>query len=217
MNEKRVRELIRLELMEALKPGGLLYVLTQPAQVVVSAGGGMPSSDEAAARKDGDFGDLEVDKMARKVAQDGLAPLALKIGKRMEAGMSNDLAIVLAQKDEGFDLTPEAFDVDPKAGSWFNKYTDPTGGARAEKFTETFINKVKDGASREDAYEQTCNEMGLNCKRKEGAYDKIFAELPAVAGGAFQKSLKEAQSELSYDSPRLLAGGSLGGADQDVD
>lgn len=210
MNEKRVKELTRLTIMDELKPGGLLHALTQPASVIVSPSRASAVSDEDEADE------LPVDKVARKMASDGLAPLAVEYSKRLEMGMSHDLALVMAQKDQGFDMTPEGFDVN-KLGSYFDRHCDGVEGLRAAKFTESFIAKVKDGVLRDAAYEEVCNEMGLNANRKTTPYTRIFDELPAVAGGAFQKSLQEAreQMEQSFDSPRLLGGGSLGsGSDE---
>jgi hypothetical protein len=212
MNEKRVRELVRLEIMEQIKPGGLLHTLSQPASVVVTAARGGSSVDDD---EDG-ANELPVDKIARKMAADGLGPLAVEYDKRVEMGMNHDLALVMAQKDQGFDMTPEGFDI-PMLGSYFDKHADGVEGVRAAKFTDSFIAKIKDGSLRDAAYEEVCNEMGLNNHKKTGPYKRIFDELPAVAGGAFRKSLQEAREEVeqSFDSPRLLGGGSLGsGSDE---
>jgi hypothetical protein len=215
VSEERVKELVKLEIMEMLKPGGLLAELSKAPLVVMPNGGGGGS------RRDDDDRDDNlppVDKLADAMTKDGLGPLALEYSKRVEVGMSHDLALVMSQIDQGFDLTPEGFDIDPIQGSYFNANLG-MGDAFYARFRGQFVEKVKAGKSRDQAYEEICGEMGVNAKRKKGAFTRIFDELPAVAGGGFTKSLMEAQRDLERDNSRLLlsSGGSLGGGVIDLD
>lgn len=219
-DEERVRELIREEIVKAFAAGGVASMGIASAMAVTSAALAIRNSDDTAdesprGRKPGEKpfekhnSALPIDNMTDQLEIEAMGTVAMGYAKRVESGMTPDQALVMAQIEDGFDLTPEGYDLD-RGGSYFASFR-----WNGDAFKAAFVKKVQAGTNRNTAYEETCGEFGCNINKKAGAYRKIHEE---IASGAFSgPRLAAAKESLSKSEDKLLETslGSLGGGGGD--